>query len=124
MAKILIVDDAAIMRRSLQYFVEKAGHEVVCMACNGGEAVKYYKEHKPDLVTLDVMMEGMDGIQVLAEIKKEYPDAKVIMVTALGWEKKKEEARKLGAAGYIGKPFNAADIRNEIERVLGKSNGV
>lgn len=120
MAKILIVDDAAIMRRALQYFVEKAGHDVACMAGDGREAVKFYREHKPDLVTLDVMMEGMDGIQVLAEIKKEDPDAKVIMVTALGWEKKKEEARKLGAAGYIGKPFNAEDIRNEIEKVLGK----
>ncbi len=119
MAKVLIIDDAAIMRRSLQHCIEKAGHEVVCTTGDGREAVKLYREHKPDLVTLDVMMEGMDGIQVLASIKGEYPDARVIMVTALGWEAKKEEARKLGAAGYIGKPFNAKDIRDEIERVLG-----
>lgn len=121
MARILIVDDSAIMRRMLQQIAEKACHEVVGLTGNGDEAVKLCKELRPDLVTMDVMLGESDGMQVLSAIMKEYPETKVIMITALGWEKKKEEALNLGAVGYIRKPFDAQEIRKEIERVTGKS---
>lgn len=118
MARILIVDDAAVIRRSLQHIVEKAGHEVVGMAGDGQNAVKLYKELKPDLVTMDVWLGEEDGIQVLKAIKKENPDARVIMITSTGWEEKKEDAKKLGAAGYIEKPFDAKIIADNIEKVI------
>lgn len=121
MARILIVDDSIIMRRMLQHIVEKACHEVVGLTGNGDEAVKLCKELRPDLVTMDVMLGESDGIQVLSDIMKEFPEAKVIMITALGWENKRAEALNLGAAGYIRKPFDALEIRKEIERVMGKS---
>jgi len=118
MARILIVDDAAIIRRSLQHIVEKAGHKAVGMTGDGQEAIKLYKELKPDLVTMDVWLGEDDGIRILESIRKYDPDAKVIMVTSTGWEEKKEEARKLGAVGYIGKPFDAKSIADEIKRVM------
>ena len=118
MAKILIADDASFMRGSLKFIVEGAGHNVVGMAKDGKEALDLYKELGPDLVTLDVLMPGMDGIAALAAIMKEDPKAKVIMVTALGMEEKQEEARKLGASGYIRKPFKLDEITDEITRVL------
>lgn len=118
MARILIVDDAAVIRRSLQHIVEKAGHEVVGMAGDGQNAVKLYKELKPDLVTMDVWLGEEDGIQVLKAIKKENPDARVIMITSTGWEEKKEDAKKLGVAGYIEKPFDAKIIADNIEKVI------
>lgn len=121
MAKILIVDDSALMRRTLQHIVEQACHEVVGLTGDGNEAVKLYKELKPDLVTMDILMGESDGIQTLAAIKKEDPGANIIMITALGWENKKEDALRLGAKGYIKKPFDAQEIRKEIERVVGKS---
>lgn len=120
MGKILIVDNASFMRSSLKYIVEKAGHEVVGMAVDGNEAIKLYKELKPDIVTLDILMEGMDGLTALNIIRKDDPAVKVIMVTALGQSEKEDEAKKLGASGYIRKPFKVEDIVAEMERVLGK----
>lgn len=119
MAKILIVDDASFMRGSLKYVVENAGHEVVGTAKDGREALELYRKLKPDVVTLDILMKGLDGLSALKAIKEEYPEAKVIMVTALGMEEKEAEARELGACGYIRKPFKQKEIVDEIEKVLG-----
>lgn len=119
MAKILVVDNASFMRNSMKYIVETAGHEVVGMAQDGSEAIKLYKELKPDVTLMDVLMEGMDGIQALENIRKEDSKAKVIMVTALGQENMVERAKELGAAGYIRKPFKVAEIIKEVERVMG-----
>jgi two-component system, chemotaxis family, chemotaxis protein CheY len=118
MARILIADDASFMRASLKYILENAGHEVIGMAKGGQEAVEQYARLQPDLLALDILMEGMDGIAALREIRKADPDAKVVMVTALGTEKFQEEARKLGAAGYIRKPFKMQEIVHELKRVL------
>jgi len=118
MATIMIVDDASFMRGSLRFIVEKAGHTVVGEAKEGGEALELYRKLSPQLVTLDILMKGMGGLETLREIKKINSQAKIIMVTALGQEEKQEEARKLGAAGYIRKPFKREEITGEIERVL------
>jgi two-component system, chemotaxis family, chemotaxis protein CheY len=122
MARILIADDASFMRASLKYILENAGHEVVGLAKGGQEAVELYGRLKPDLLTLDILMEGMDGIAALTEIKKKYPTAKVIMVTALGQEQFQSDARKLGAVGYIRKPFKMQEVVRELQEVLGKGD--
>jgi two-component system chemotaxis response regulator CheY len=122
MARILIADDASFMRASLKYILENAGHEVVGLAKGGQEAVELYGRLKPDLLTLDILMEGMDGIAALTEIKKKYPAAKVIMVTALGQEQFQSDARKLGAVGYIRKPFKMQEVVHELQEVLGKGD--
>lgn len=118
MAKIIIADDASFMRGSLKFILENAGHEIVGLAENGKIAVELYKSLKPDVVTLDILMREMDGLRALREIMTFDPQAKVIMVTALGQESKQEEAKKLGAAGHMRKPFKQAEIVDEIERVL------
>jgi len=121
-AKILIVDDASFMRGSLKYIVEGAGHSVVGMAKDGQEALKLCVKLKPDIVTLDILMSGMDGLTALKSIKKEDSGAKVIMVTALGQEEKQGEAFNFGASGYIRKPFKQTEIVDEIRRVLGSAS--
>ncbi len=118
MATALIVDDASFMRGSLKFIVETAGHEVVGTAKDGREAIELYKKLKPDLVTLDVLMDEMDGFTALKAIRDIDPAAKVIMVTALGHEEKQAEARELGAVGYIRKPFTMKEVSEEIEKVL------
>jgi len=120
MARILIADNASFMRSCLKYIVENAGHEVVGMAKGGQEAVDLYQQVKPDVVTLDILMEGLDGIGALGAIMQQDPRARVVMVTALGQDQVQEEARKLGASGYIRKPFKPDDIVQELNRVLGK----
>jgi two-component system, chemotaxis family, chemotaxis protein CheY len=122
MARILIADDASFMRSSLKYILENAGHQVIGMAKNGQEAIDLYGRLQPDLLTLDILMEGMDGVAALREIKKTHPNAKVVMVTALGQEQFQEEARKLGAAGYIRKPFKMQEVVQALQNVLGKGS--
>ena len=122
MATILIVDDAAFMRGSLKYIVESAGHSVVGMAKDGQEALRLCRKLKPDIVTLDILMRGMDGLSALEAIKKENSGIKVIMVSALGQEEKQKEAYELGALGYIRKPFKQTEIVDEIKRVLGSDS--
>jgi len=107
------------MRGSLKFVIESAGHHVVGDAGNGKEAVEMFKKHKPDLVTLDILMKGGDGIDALREIRGQDPQAKVVMVTALGQETKEREAREIGAVGYIRKPFKKEEVLDELERVLG-----
>jgi two-component system chemotaxis response regulator CheY len=119
MAKIMIVDDASFMRSSLKFIVEKNGHTVVGAATDGKEAIVLYPKLVPDIVTLDILMKEMDGISTLKALIKQDPHAKVIMVTAIGQESKQEEAKKLGALGYIRKPFKPEDINEEIDKVLG-----
>ena len=121
MARILIADDASFMRGSLKFIVEDAGHSVIGMAKDGQEALELYRTLKPDIVTMDILMPGMDGMLALKAIKKDDAEAKVIMVSALGQEEKQQEAGELGACGYIRKPFKKEQIADEINRVL--SNG-
>ncbi len=119
MTRVLIVDDSSFMRSSLGHIVEQKGYEIAGTASSGPEAVDLYKTLQPDLVTMDIMMKGGDGISAVHNITTEYPKAKVVMVTALGQEEKQDEARKNGASGYIRKPFNAKQVIEELERVLG-----
>jgi two-component system chemotaxis response regulator CheY len=123
MATVLIADDASFMRNSLKYIIENAGHTVVGMAKEGQEALELYRKYKPDVVTLDYLMAGKDGFWALDEITKADPKAKVIMVSAVGNEDKQEEARKIGAVGYIRKPFKPTEIANEITKVLDGNKG-
>ncbi len=105
MAKVLIVDDALMMRKTIEKILTSAGHVIVDQAVNGEQAVQLYKRHKPDLVTMDITMPGVDGISALAEIMAEDPAAKVIMVSALGQKHKVFDALQNGAKSYILKPL-------------------
>lgn len=116
MAKVLIVDDSKTSRKFLRNMLEDAGHEVVSEAVNGVEGVE--KLYKPDVVTMDITMPVMDGIEAVREIIEIDPGAKVIMVTAAGQKTNMVEALKRGAADFIQKPFDSAVIINTIEKVL------
>jgi len=119
--RVLITDDSAFMRNLLKNILFKGNIDTCGEAADGNEAVEKYKELKPDLVTMDVVMPNKDGIAALREIKTINPDAKVIMVTAVGQEKMVKAAIKYGAKGYIVKPFQAPKVLEEIKKVLGVS---
>jgi len=118
--KIMLVDDSSFMRLMLRKILEVNGYTVVCEAANGLEAVEFYKTHTPDLVTMDITMDQLDGIGALIEIKKMDPNAKVIMCSAMGQQAMVMESLKAGAIDFIVKPFNADRVIHSIKSVIGE----
>lgn len=116
MAKILIVDDSKTSRRFLRNMLEKAGHEIVYEAVNGREGVDKYKELHPDIVTMDITMPVLDGIDAVSEIMDYDKEAKVIMVTAAGQKNNMVEALKKGASDFIQKPFESDVILEVVQK--------
>ncbi len=108
--RVLVVDDAMFMRNSLKIILERNDIEVVGMAGNGLEAISQYKALKPDVVTMDITMPEMDGLEALKEIIKLDKAAKVVMITAVGKEETVREAVVNGARNFIVKPFQEEKV--------------
>lgn len=119
MARILIVDDAAFMRMMLKDILTKNGIEVVGEAVNGADAVEKYSELLPDVVTMDITMPEKDGITAVKEIRSQYPQAKVIMCSAMGQQPMVLEAIQAGAKDFVVKPFQPDRVMESINKVLG-----
>ncbi|NBJ68291.1 MULTISPECIES: response regulator [Clostridia] len=118
MAKILVVDDAKFLRTALATILRKKNHEIVGEAENGKEAVRLYQELEPDIVTMDITMPVMNGIDATKKIIDIDPHASVIMCSAMGQQKVVVEAIELGAKDFIVKPFDENRIYDAIDRVL------
>lgn len=116
--RILITDDALFMRVTLKNILTQHGYEVVGEAQNGVEAVKLYNELKPDLVTMDITMPEMDGIEALKQIKSNDGGANVVMCTAMGQKSMVVEAIQAGAKDFIVKPFQPERVIEALEKVL------
>lgn len=122
MAKILIIDDAALMRMMLRTILSRAGHEIVGEAENGTCGVEKFKELHPDLVTLDITMPGIDGIEALRQIRREDPNATCIMCSAMGQKAVILEAMHAGATDFIVKPFIPNHVVEAVNIALRKKN--
>ncbi len=116
--RILIVDDAMFMRKMLSDILVKGNYDVVAEASDGQEGYKKYKEFKPDIVTMDITMAPVNGIEGVGLIKKEFPDAKILMVSAMGQEAMVVNAIKAGAKGFIVKPFDSKKILSELSKLI------
>ena len=119
MPRILVVDDSAVMRRNLVFSLTRAGHEVVAEGSDGGQAYQLYKKHSPDLVTMDITMPEVNGIEAVRLIIKDFPDAKIVMVSALDQKQMVLEALKCGAKHYIIKPINPDNLVSVVNKVVG-----
>ncbi|MDI6711449.1 MAG: response regulator [Thermoanaerobacterales bacterium] len=119
--RILIADDAAFMRMMIKNILVKSGYEVVGEAENGAAAAQLYKETQPDLVTMDITMPDVDGIEGVKAIRQIDPNANIIMVSAMGQQSMVMEAIQAGAKDFIVKPFQQERMLQAIERVLGQS---
>lgn len=118
---VLVVDDSLITIKKLCTYLAELGHKVINTASTGREAVAAYANDKPDLVTMDITMPGMDGIEAARQILSRFPDAIVIMVTSHGQEAMVMNAIKAGARGYILKPIDKERLRHVIDQAFKKS---
>lgn len=118
--RVLIVDDAAFMRMMIKDILSKNEYEVVGEAENGIAAIKLYKKLKPDLVTMDIIMPEMNGIEAVKGIISFDPQAKILMVSAMGQQFLVKEAIQAGAKDFIVKPFRPDNVLDTIEKIAGK----
>ena len=118
MARVLVVDDAAFMRKMVSDVLLGGGHEVVGEASNGAEAVDRWQELRPDLTTLDITMPEKDGLEALREIIALDPGARVIMCSALGQESKVIESIRAGARDFVVKPFQPERVLDAVAKAL------
>lgn len=114
---ILVVDDAAFMRMMIRDILAKEGY-VIHEAVNGRDAVEKYGEIQPDLVTMDITMPELDGIAALQEIRTVDPDARVLMVSAMGQQKMIVEALEAGALDFLVKPFQPAKVLETVKKCI------
>ncbi|TJY42607.1 response regulator [Cohnella pontilimi] len=118
MAKVLIVDDAAFMRMMLKNILMKGGHEVIGEAENGLDAIEKYKNLQPEVVTMDITMPVMEGIEAVRHIKEFDPNAKILMCSAMGQQLMIIQAIEAGAIDFIVKPFQEERVLESVRKVL------
>lgn len=116
--RVMVVDDAIFMRMKLKDILESNGYEVVAEAENGRDAVEKYQQERPDLVTMDITMPEMDGVEALKAIKEIDEDAIVIMCSAMGQQAMVMEAIQSGAVDFIVKPFDNERVLKALEKVI------
>lgn len=121
MANLMIVDDSKIIRGRLRAILENLGHRIVFEATNGKEAVENYKrmEQEIDLITLDIEMPGLNGIEAIRLIREQNPAANIVMISSVEDRGKVLQAIRLGAKHYFVKPFTEEKIKEVFDRVLG-----
>lgn len=117
--RILVVDDAAFMRMMVKDILTKNGYEVIGEAADGRQAVEKFQELQPDLVTLDITMPEVDGIEALKKIRGLDPNARVIMCSAMGQQAMVIDAIQAGARDFIVKPFQADRVIEAVKKALG-----
>jgi two-component system chemotaxis response regulator CheY len=115
---VLVVDDAAFMRATLRDIFSRNGYRVVGEARNGVEAVALYERERPDLVTMDIVMPEMGGIEAVKAIVDKFPEARIIMCSAMGQQSLVIEAIQAGARDFVIKPFQASRVLEAAARAL------
>jgi len=116
---VLVCDDAIFMRTMITDILSQAGYDIVGEAESGAQAVQRYRDLRPDLVTMDIVMPDMGGIEAVREIVKHDPDAKILMCSAMGQQALVVEAIQAGAKDFVVKPFQPTRVLEAVQRVLG-----
>lgn len=120
MITVLIVDDSLIIRKKLQKDIKDLGYDVIGMAADGESSIDLVKKFKPDIITMDIAMPNKDGIEAMQEIKKYYPDIKIIMITSHGQEEVILNSIAEGADGYLLKPIEKDKLGKVLHSISSK----
>ena len=118
--QVLVVDDSRMMELQICKLLEGSDFEMAAYCENGEDAIARYEELQPDVVTMDIIMPGIDGLETAKIILEEHPDARIIMISSLVYDDTINEAKALGTKGFIYKPFDREQVLSVFDRVLGK----
>lgn len=116
--RIMVVDDSRLVRVQLGDILADTDYEIAAYCRSGEDAVAQYGEVKPDLVTMDIIMQGMDGLDASELILKEHPDARIVMVSSLAYDDTFERAKAIGAKGFVDKPFHKEQLLKVFQQAL------
>lgn len=120
--KLMIVDDSNIIRSKITRTLTQHQMEVVATACNGEEAISLFKTSKPDVVTMDLTMPLMDGLECIRALRKINPKVQILVVSALSDKSTAIQALKEGAQGFLCKPFSESELTEAMEELLGEDS--
>ena len=116
--RIMIVDDSRLVRVQLEDVLKGTDYEVAAYCRSGEEAIEQYSTVKPDLVTMDIIMQGMDGLDAAEIILKNNPEARIVMVSSLAYEDTFDRAKAIGTRGFVDKPFHQGQLLKVFEEAL------
>lgn len=116
--RIMVVDDSRMVKLRMEDLLAETEYEIAAYCRSGEEAVEQYGQVLPDVVTMDIIMPGMDGLEASQAILEEHPEAKIIMVSSLAYDDTFEEAKSIGAKGFIDKPFDRDQLLALLDQVL------
>lgn len=116
--KVMVVDDSRIVQLQLQKILSDTEYQVVACCQSGEEAIEQFDQVQPDLVTMDIIMPGMDGLEAARLILESHPHARVLMVSSLAYDDTIDEANQIGASGFVYKPFDREAVLSSIRKVF------
>lgn len=116
--RLLIVDDSIFVFEEMKYMLRDSDFEIVGFAKSGEDAIELYEKIKPDIVTLDIIMPGMDGLDTAKILLKRWPDAKIVMVSSLAYDETMEQAKNIGALDFIFKPIEKDFVLEVLNRAI------
>ena len=116
--RVMVVDDSRLVRVQMEDVLAGTGYEIAAYCRSGEDAIKQYDEVKPDLVTMDIIMQGMDGLDAAEIILKNHPEARIVMVSSLAYGDTFDRAKAIGTKGFIDKPFHQEQLLKIFEQAL------
>ncbi|MDE7245696.1 MAG: response regulator [Oscillospiraceae bacterium] len=116
--RIMIVDDSRAQAFQVKGLLEDTDYEVAACCQTGEEALAEYSVIQPDLITMDIIMPGMDGLETAQAILEGHPEAKIVMISSLDYEDTRKEASDIGAKAFLNKPFTRDDLISTLDRVM------
>lgn len=108
--RVMVVDDSRLVRVQLEDVLKGTDYEIAAYCRSGEDAIVLYDEVKPDLVTMDIIMQGMDGLEASERILKKHPDARIVMISSLAYDDTFKKAKAIGARGFVDKPFHQEQL--------------
>lgn len=116
MKKVMIVDDSPFVYELMKSFLEDSDYSIAGYVKNGEDAVGMYEEISPDIVTMDIILPGMDGLETARAILDQWPGAKIVFVSSLAYDDTIDESKEIGAIGFVCKPFEKDDLINALNK--------